>query len=173
MRFRYHNRELSLGLDHTAYVLRAEARLEHSPHFNDYIPRGELVELLSKALLYIEVETHCKGDGLMITDCTKPFSLLKRHECAVDMMEDVMNGTGEKDASARHVEANGVVETPLKRKADVPAEGDTHDRRIKRSIEPEPMDTGLGRDCTCIANTSLRTVTHEFSTASISRNYAE
>ncbi|KAH8110643.1 WD40 repeat-like protein [Phellopilus nigrolimitatus] len=129
------------GFLHTAFSLRSEGRLEQSPHFDDYVPRGELVELLTKALLYTEVETHCKGDGL-ITDCRTPFSLLKRHVCAVDMMEDIVNGVPEK--VGKHTQSNGVLETMSKRKADMPAEGDNQDRRVKRSMEPETADANTG-----------------------------
>lgn len=121
---------LPLGFFHTAFALRAEGRLDQSSHFNDHIPRGELVELLTKALLYTEVETHCKGDGL-ITDCKTSFSLLKRHVCTVEMDEDT--GSLPKQAG----QTNGVAETPLKRKANVSADGDMDQRRVKRSLEPE------------------------------------
>ncbi|KAL5536012.1 hypothetical protein ACEPAF_4106 [Sanghuangporus sanghuang] len=130
------------GFLHTAFALRVEGRLEQSKHFNEYIPRGELVELLTKALLYTEVETHCKGDGL-ITDCKAPFSLLKRHECAVDLMDDAVSGAADKVGKLSV--SNGVVEPPLKRKASIPAEGDIQSRRVKRSLEPESvMDTNTG-----------------------------
>lgn len=137
------------GFFHTAFSLRAEGRLEQSEHFNEYIPRGELVELLTKALLYIEVETHCKGDGL-VTDCQTPFSLLKRHECtAAEVMEDVVvNGTAEK-TTGKESASNGIVEVPLKRKADVPAEGDAQERRVKRVVDMEVADSNsaAGPDC--------------------------
>lgn len=120
----------SSGFYHTAFALRAEGRLEQSNHFDEQIPRGELIELLTKALLYTEVETHCKGDGL-IPDCKTSFSLLKRHVCMVEMDEDrdgVPKQTGQ---------TNGVAETPMKRKANIPADGDDLLRRVKRSLEPE------------------------------------
>jgi len=68
------------GFGHTAFVLRAEARLEKSPHSKTYVPRGELVELLSKALLYSEVEAHWKDNSLGDT-CKNTFSILTRHVC--------------------------------------------------------------------------------------------
>ncbi|KAF8756266.1 WD40 repeat-like protein [Rhizoctonia solani] len=43
---------------HTAFCLRQEARLDISPNAKVHIPRGGLITLLQKALLYIEVETH-------------------------------------------------------------------------------------------------------------------
>lgn len=138
---------IRIGFLHSAFTLRVEGRLEQSKHFNEYIPRGELVELLTKALLYTEVETHCKGDGL-ITDCKSSFSLLKRHQCAVDLMDDVVNGAAEK--VGKLAVSNGVLEAPLKRKANLPADGDVQNRRVKRSLEPESAETnnGLSRDCT-------------------------
>ncbi|KAJ3489592.1 hypothetical protein NLI96_g2007 [Meripilus lineatus] len=71
------------GFHHSAFVLRAEGRLEHSQNAKKRIPRGELVELLSKALLYSEVEAHWKGNA-MTTNCTGSFSLLDPHVCSLD-----------------------------------------------------------------------------------------
>ena len=48
-----------------------------------HIPRGELVDLLSKALLYIEVETHW-SEGSLTLNCRAPFSLLDKHACDID-----------------------------------------------------------------------------------------
>ena len=126
------------GFLHTAYLLKAEGRLEQSSHFNDHIPRGELVELLTKALLYTEVETHCKGDGL-ITDCQTPFSLLKRHECTIDPLDNGVSVSGKKNTafpSPSPAVPNGI-ETPQKRKADAPADGDLREKRSRRSEETE------------------------------------
>jgi transducin (beta)-like 1 len=60
-----------------------EGRLESTPHFAKHIPRGELVELLTKALLYVEVESHWKGDKLD-SNCKTTFSLLEPHICSRD-----------------------------------------------------------------------------------------
>lgn len=73
----------SSGFQHSAFVLRAEGRLEHSPHYRKHVPRGELVELLSKALLFTEVEAHWKGDNMTL-NCTKEFKLLEPHVCSYD-----------------------------------------------------------------------------------------
>ncbi|KAL1739046.1 WD40-repeat-containing domain protein [Schizophyllum fasciatum] len=69
------------GLQHTAYCLRTESQLDSSPSFSTYIPRGELIELLSKALLYIEVEHHWRRTP-ETKSCKNGFSLLQRHTCA-------------------------------------------------------------------------------------------
>ncbi|OSD03188.1 WD40 repeat-like protein [Trametes coccinea BRFM310] len=69
------------GFQHSAFVLRAESHLEHSPHFRKHVPRGELVELLSKALLFSEVEAHWKGDNMTLS-CRNPFNILERHVCS-------------------------------------------------------------------------------------------
>lgn len=68
---------------HSAFVLHAEGRLDKSTHFGKHVPRGELVELLSKALLYSEVEAHWRGNTLT-TNCKSPFSLLEHHVCSLD-----------------------------------------------------------------------------------------
>lgn len=48
-----------------------------------HIPRGELVDLLSKALLYLEVEAHWRGDS-MTANCKSGFSLLEQHVCSTE-----------------------------------------------------------------------------------------
>jgi transducin (beta)-like 1 len=68
---------------HSAFCLRTEGRLEHSPLHRKHIPRGELVNLLSKALLYTEVEAHWRGDALT-SNCVAPFSIVERHVCSLD-----------------------------------------------------------------------------------------
>ncbi|KAG8774711.1 hypothetical protein FRC12_001859 [Ceratobasidium sp. 428] len=68
------------GFQHTAFCLRQEARLDVSPNAKVHIPRGGLVTLLQKALLYIEVETHWRRDPM--ASCTSPFSLLSSHVCS-------------------------------------------------------------------------------------------
>lgn len=58
-----------------------EAQLERSPVFKKHVPRGELVELLSKSLLYNEVECHFQG-GEAAIKCKAMFSLLEPHTCS-------------------------------------------------------------------------------------------
>ena len=73
----------SIGFNHSAFALRNEGRLQSSPYFSKHIPRGELIELLSKALLYLEVESHWRNDELT-TKCKAGFSLLEQHVCSLD-----------------------------------------------------------------------------------------
>jgi transducin (beta)-like 1 len=49
-----------------------------------HIPRGELIELLIKALLYTEVEAHWRGNNDMTGNCTTGFSLLETHVCSLN-----------------------------------------------------------------------------------------
>jgi transducin (beta)-like 1 len=72
-----------IGFNHSAFALRNEGRLQSSPYFSKHIPRGELIELLSKALLYLEVESHWRNDELT-TRCKAGFSLLEPHVCSLD-----------------------------------------------------------------------------------------
>ena len=72
-----------LGFNHSAFALRNEGRLQNSSNFSKHIPRGELIELLSKALLYLEVESHWRGDELATT-CKSGFSLLEPHVCSME-----------------------------------------------------------------------------------------
>ncbi|KAJ6510655.1 WD40 repeat-like protein [Mycena sanguinolenta] len=71
------------GFKHTAFSLAMEGRLENSPHFAKHIPRGELVDLLSKSLLYQEVECHWKADHLAL-NCKAEFTLLQPHVCSLE-----------------------------------------------------------------------------------------
>lgn len=95
---------------HSAFVLRAESRIENSQHYGKHIPRGELIELLSKALLYSEAEAHWKGNA-MTNNCKASFSILDKHVCSLDpsipatvtfhppvieVTEPIANGTSEK-----------------------------------------------------------------------------
>ncbi|KIM47604.1 hypothetical protein M413DRAFT_204575 [Hebeloma cylindrosporum] len=70
------------GFNHSAFALRNEGRLQNSPFFTKHIPRGELIDLLSKALLYLEVESHWRTDGLT-NNCKTNFSLLEPHVCSL------------------------------------------------------------------------------------------
>lgn len=71
------------GFKHTAFSLCMEGRLENSPNFSKHIPRGELVDLLSKSLLYREVESHWKA-GHLALNCKAGFSLLEPHVCSLE-----------------------------------------------------------------------------------------
>lgn len=76
-------KRVGLGFHHAAFAIKSEGHLDRSPNFSKHIPRGELVDLLSKALLYIEVETHwCEGS--LTLNCRAPFSLLDKHTCDID-----------------------------------------------------------------------------------------
>ncbi|OCH96413.1 WD40 repeat-like protein [Obba rivulosa] len=136
------------GFQHSAFVLRAEARLEQSPNFGKFIPRGELVELLSKALLYVETETHWKGTGL-IKNCTRSFSLLERHVCELEQPVPAiatLSGTPAASSAELSPRMNGTgrAEPPAsKRKASTPASDLLpKEKRARTSpIEDNPVET--------------------------------
>jgi transducin (beta)-like 1 len=113
-----------------------EGRLEQSPHFSKHIPRGELVELLSKALLYVEVEAHWKGDA-MTTNCKTGFSLLEQHVCSLDTKANATNPPPRPSPTATVAKVNGDAGT--KRKADGQSAEDGHvEKRARRT--PEVID---------------------------------
>lgn len=56
-----------LGFIHSAFTLKAEARLDSTRFREMIIRRGELVDLLAKALLYAQVEAHYKQVGILST----------------------------------------------------------------------------------------------------------
>ncbi|KAF7292864.1 hypothetical protein MIND_01185400 [Mycena indigotica] len=71
------------GFKHSAFTLCMEAKLDESPNFSKHIPRGELIDLLSKSLLYREVESHWKADNLAL-NCKVGFTLLDPHVCSLE-----------------------------------------------------------------------------------------
>ncbi|KAL1740494.1 WD40-repeat-containing domain protein [Schizophyllum fasciatum] len=139
------------GLQHTAYCLRTESQLDSSPCFSTYIPRGELIELLSKALLYIEVEHHWRRTP-ETKSCKNGFSLLQRHTCApsgtkgqksvagdpkkgTPMEVDALEGPASAAVAdvARHYDA-GV----NKRKAETPSEeSQVKEKRQRKEVTEE------------------------------------
>ena len=134
------------GFVHSAFVLRAEGRLEHSPHHKKHVPRGQLVELLSKALLFSEVEHHWKGDTMTMT-CTNQFRLLEPHTCSFDPkfppppLPDAQRHHAQPPESAGGPQAEG----SLKRKASGTPSVDEAPKekraRVNGQLEDE-VDTG-------------------------------
>ncbi|KAG6846110.1 hypothetical protein H0H87_006474 [Tephrocybe sp. NHM501043] len=127
---------LDSGFTHSAFAVKMEGQLERSPYASRHIRRGELVELLTKSLLYIEVESHWKGDSLA-NNCKSSFSLLEPHTCStventVNKHSDQPNQvkTTSEDIQMNPPKLNGSsIDTPPKRKesptaqpADGPAE---------------------------------------------------
>ncbi|KAK0465468.1 WD40 repeat-like protein [Desarmillaria tabescens] len=77
------------GFTHSAFTICQEGQLERSPNFKKHIPRGELAELLSKALFYTAIESHLKG-GEAAANCKSRFSLLENHVCSPDPPQQVV-----------------------------------------------------------------------------------
>ncbi|KAI0347683.1 WD40 repeat-like protein [Trametopsis cervina] len=138
------------GFVHSAFVLRAEGHLDQSPSFGKHVPRGELVELLSKALLYTEVEAHWQGN-VMTKNCKAPFTLLERHVCSLDpALSPVAVIQPLPSIEVQPPAPNGASE---KRKAAAPALQDMGAHREKRarteemevdsvmSVEPQPSES--------------------------------
>lgn len=125
-----------------------EGRLDHSPHFSKHIPRGELVELLSKSLLYLEVESHWKGDTLT-ANCKTSFSLLEPHVCSLDPSANSKTGyqhdnSAEQGGSEPLYKPNGTTidATTVKRKASTPSTDDGRvDKRVRREADDMDVDS--------------------------------
>ncbi|KIJ65057.1 hypothetical protein HYDPIDRAFT_39702 [Hydnomerulius pinastri MD-312] len=131
------------GFQHSAFSLRMEGRLDHSHHVNKHIPRGELVELLSKALLYSEVEAHWKGDSLA-RNCKSGFSLLGRHVCAIDPNAPSQPSSQQLGESSM-LKVTG--ENGVKRKSSTPStEGGRAEKRARKEVEDK--DTTVAVDGT-------------------------
>ncbi|KAI0094185.1 WD40-repeat-containing domain protein [Irpex rosettiformis] len=124
------------GFVHSAFVLRAEGHLEKSPCYGKHVPRGELIELLSKALLYSEVEAHWRGNALT-KNCKASFSLLDKHVCSLDpAISPVTIIQPLPTLDIPSVTLNGTSE---KRKATAPAVEDLSGPKEKRA-RTEEMD---------------------------------
>ncbi|KAH9944279.1 WD40 repeat-like protein [Epithele typhae] len=129
------------GFHHSAFVLRAEGRLEHSQHYRKNIPRGELVELLSKALLFSEVEAHWRGDNMTL-NCTNQFKLLEPHVCSYDPNfppPPLPDGAHLHISQTPHTNIhtapmNGIAESSLKRKTSSTSSPDELPREKRTKI---------------------------------------
>ncbi|KAI0756874.1 WD40 repeat-like protein [Daedaleopsis nitida] len=141
------------GFQHSAFVLRAEGRLEHSPHYRKHVPRGELVELLSKALLFTEVEAHWKGDNMTL-NCTKEFKLLEPHVCSYDPnfppppLPAPSHDSHRAPFAPVQPHANTSVialDATLKRKASVTPSSDDHppEKRAKMKNTPKEVEVDV------------------------------
>jgi transducin (beta)-like 1 len=112
--------------------LRAESKLETSPNYTKHVRRGELVDLLSKALLYVEVEAHWSKDAVT-TSCQTPFTLLDEHRCSADakQTEIPVADTLSKELTAAEAQPKRVVASNTdanKRKAPERLESDAEKR---------------------------------------------
>lgn len=143
------------GFIHSAFAIRVEGQLERSPHALKHIPRGELVELLSKALLYLEVESHWKGDSLT-ANCKSRFSLLEPHVCSLEPPSDEplvhMTVLPPSDLISKTSKTNGVQasDSGTKRKSSPTAtlkEGPA-EKRQKSTSEDVDMDKSQERRST-------------------------
>lgn len=133
---------LQPGFQHSAFTLRMEGRLDNSHHIKKHIPRGELVELLSKALLYSEVEAHWKEDGLA-NNCKNKFSLLEHHVCLFDSDEQPHPSAQPNGSSYLPV----VGDTKSKRKSVTPSSEDGHvEKRARR--EDDDSESAMAVDGT-------------------------
>lgn len=138
---------LNSGFEHSSYALRNEARLDYSQHTNTPVRRGELVDLLSKALLYTEVECHWNMDPTK--HCDAPFSLLLPHKCSFDATNSQPNPESpphQTTSPELFPFTNGTTHTSTptgqKRKASSMSFSDV--RPEKRICVPEDVEMHLG-----------------------------
>lgn len=122
----------TIGFTHSHFTLQAEAKLDHSPHFRKHIQRGQLVELLSKALLYIEVETHFETNSLT-AGCRRDFSLLEDHVCSVDSSARLPTPPSSFNSLDQMIAVNGFEDNATQRTAATPED----DRRSKVVLDDD------------------------------------
>ncbi|GBE77654.1 WD40 repeat-like protein [Sparassis crispa] len=136
------------GFQHSAYVLSKEAQLEKSPCFRKHVPYGTLVDLLGKALQYVETEAHWRGDALT-RNCTSGFSLIDKHICALDptlpetvTLEEIAPPLGEEQLPPPP-QTNGNAEPAVKRKASTPTPDDVP---MEKRARTEPLEDNMDLD---------------------------
>ncbi|KAG6811854.1 hypothetical protein H0H92_005525 [Tricholoma furcatifolium] len=124
-----------------------ESKLDHSPYASKHIQRGELIELLSKSLLYIEVETHWKGNALT-NNCKSGFSLLEPHTCSniahpESSIVAVANGLPKVMPMAPPRTNGSTIDAPTKRKESPTTETmeGPADKRAKHDPDDMDLDT--------------------------------
>jgi transducin (beta)-like 1 len=141
-----------LGFNHTAYNLRNESQLDLSPHIRTHVKRGALVDLLGKALLYLEVETHWRANAVTAS-CTAPFTLLEEHVCPADaktrplpLAERLMEALALDRADG--AKTNG--STGDKRKAaEMAAAEDRNEKRVRTSSPMDNREDGPSTGACC------------------------
>jgi len=119
--------------------------------FHKHITRGQLVELLCKALLYLEVEHHWKNSQVTL-NCTAEFSLLDSHQCSSDAGAKMMSLSQMPVTQERAVYQNGVPavsETVNKRKESPMALDEPSEKRAKRESEDIHADSSSECMCSC------------------------
>ncbi|KAF5384996.1 hypothetical protein D9615_001189 [Tricholomella constricta] len=149
---------LDSGFTHAAFAVKMEAQLDRSPHASKHIRRGELVDMLSKSLLYIEVESHWKGD-VLANNCKSGFSLLEAHVCSLEPPSEQTTKITPiqaipTDTTTKQLKSSGLtVDAGPKRKESpttVPTEGPA-EKRAKR--DPDDMDLDSSAESTKAKNT--------------------
>ncbi|KAG6897965.1 hypothetical protein C0992_008355 [Termitomyces sp. T32_za158] len=140
---------LDSGFTHSAFAVKIEGQLDRSPYASKHIQRGELIELLSKSLLYIEVESHWKNDALANT-CKSGFSLLEPHICSTSepaskqSPQVISAPKTSEDVPSRFTRPNGSMADAASKRKESPtfanAEGPA-EKRTKRDPDEMDLDT--------------------------------
>ena len=123
----------SIGFNHSAFALRNEGRLQSSTYFSKHIPRGELIELLSKALLYLEVESHWRNDELT-TRCKTGFSLLEPHVCSLDVSAIKSAQSGAMDLNESSVASGSSVTTLAHKSTTDPSQANFETGSLREAL---------------------------------------
>jgi transducin (beta)-like 1 len=106
-----------------------------------HIPRGELIELLIKALLYTEVEAHWRGNNDMTGNCTTGFSLLESHVCSLNpSIKPTVKLSANPTpvpiiASSQPASASEPSDSAPKRKASTPVAEEGHSEKRQKTDE--------------------------------------
>ncbi|KAF8203915.1 WD40 repeat-like protein [Pholiota molesta] len=132
------------GFNHSAFALRNEGRLQNSPYFQKHIPRGELIDLLSKALLYLEVESHWRTDALA-TNCKAGFSLLEPHTCSLEEPSEKSPAPSDVHMEAANI-SQLLADRPLTQAAAPPPSSPAKIPLPTRTGQTRPLETSTSRE---------------------------
>jgi transducin (beta)-like 1 len=107
------------------------------------IPRGELIELLIKALLYTEVEAHWRGNNDMTGNCGTGFTLLETHVCSLNPSINPTVKLSANPASFAALpgpQSASTADSVQKRKASTPVAEEGHSDKRQRTDEPSNVE---------------------------------
>jgi hypothetical protein len=99
------------GFNHSAFCLNVEGRLDHTAFKDTFIRRGQLVDLLHKALIFSEVEAHWRNDTVT-TNCKSAFSLISDHICSAEVTQNAIPVKAIVESIAAEAAENMDVTTP-------------------------------------------------------------
>ncbi|KAJ2934295.1 hypothetical protein H1R20_g2775, partial [Candolleomyces eurysporus] len=145
------------GLKHSAFTILNEGRIQNSPYLARHIPRGELIDLLGKALLYLEVESHWRPDAVT-NNCKSGFSLLEPHVCSSESVSSkppVVSLPPATSAAPHSSSAKSQLQAPSSNRQPLPQSSSQASNPLPR------VSTGPPESASAASKTLPSTATHD------------